>query len=390
MGPNDEADEQRRREESVAELREAIGRLARIEETWLDMTRNLDPVTNNRQVAALVHRVAELLESTGIAAETHPSERPLAPFLDACHSVEGLWELDTCELQMHLTRLSLGLPPLPLPTHEDGTRAALAASAELLPPPDCGLIDTLVIQRVGQDGVQSYEHSTRIDVPVLADGMRTRLIDAIGTATVMARASQGDGRGVPAVAAPKADDDVDAARTVDRLLDLFAGLELAIARGEAAGRRADGASPADAEIANRRRMLFDEASRIRVTIRHALPENTLEPIRLHIAANTARDPDGLDVLPAMFELLLDLTEEHRGTGLLSASSMQGRSERAVHLPRVADLWSEHLESAIRRAEMVVPAVRRRPIDELEFPVPSVAPPIAEESSLHDFIWDVPF
>jgi hypothetical protein len=388
MGLNDEADEGRRRDETAAELRAELESLAGIQDRWIEMLQLTDPVTNERQLAALAHRVAELVEMTSVAEQAHPSERPLRPFLEACPLVAGVWELDTRGPLMQLMGVMLRLPPLPLPTHEDGTRAAIDAWVELQLPLDFGAFDAVRVERHGQDGVRSMEHSVRLAAGALKDGIRTHLMDAITTSTVLARSSTD--WGIPPMRKPKQDDDVDAARTADRLLDLFAGLEHALARRDSSGRGPDGATPADDEVANRRRMLFHRVFTVEVTVRQELPLNTLEPLRLRIEADTGQDPDGLDVLPTSFRLEIDLSVEHRGAGILRVGDWSGEAERAVLLPRVADLWSEHIESAMARTDIVMPGVRRRPVDEKASPVPSVGPPSAEDQDLRALLEDVPF
>lgn len=388
MELNDEADEGRRRDETAAELRETLERIAGIQDLWMEMLHGSAPVTNERQLAALAHRVAELIELTSVAERAHPSERPLRPFLEACPVVAGIWELDTTGPLMQLMGVMLQLPPLPLPTHEDGTRAIIDARVELQLPLDFGVLDTVRIERRAEDGFRSMQHCVRVHASVLTDGIRTHLMDAIPTSTVLARSSSD--WGIPPMRQPKPDEDVDTARTADRLLDLLAGLEHALARRDGSSRRPDGATPADDEVANRRRMLFQSVSTIEVTVRQELPVNTLEPLRLRVEADTGPDPDGLDVLPTSFRLEIDLTVEHRGAGILHVGDWSGEAERAVLLPRVADLWSEHIESAMARTEIVMPGVRRRPVDEMESPAPSVGPPSAEDQDLRALLEDVPF
>ena len=388
MGLNDEADEGRRRDEAAAELRETLESLAGIQDLWIQMLHGSALVTNERQLAALAHRVAELIELTSVAERAHPSERPLRPFLAACPLVAGIWELDTTGPLMQLMGVMLQLPPLPLPTHEDGTRAVIDAYVELRLPLDFGVLDTVRVERRGEDGIRSMEHSVSVHASVLTDGIRTHLMDAIPTSTVLTRSSSD--WGISPMRQPKPDEDVDTARTADRLLDLFAGLEHALARRDGSSRRPDGATPADDEAANRRRMLFQRISTVEVTVRQELPGNTLEPLRLRVEADTGRDPDGVDVLPTSFRLDIDLTVEHRGAGILHVGDWSGEAERAVLLPHVADLWSEHIESSMAHTEIVMPGVRRRPVDEMESPVPSVGPPSAEDQDLRALLEEVPF
>ena len=96
---------------------------------------------------------------------------------------------------------------------------------------------------------------------------------------------------------------------------------------------------------------------------------------LAFRATTGEDPDGFDVLPLTYELQLDLIEKHRGQGLLEVSSWTGSAERAVLLPHGTDLWTDHIDSALRRANAIVPGVRRGLHDETMGPVAEVGPPV---------------
>jgi len=109
-----------------------------------------------------------------------------------------------------------------------------------------------------------------------------------------------------------------------------------------------------------------------------LPEGTVEPVRLTFRVTTGEDPDGFGVLPITYNLQLDLTETNRGEGLLEVSSWTGR---AVLLPHVADLWTDRIDSALRRTNAIVPGIRRVLHDETMDPVVEVGPP--ERVSAHD-------
>jgi hypothetical protein len=111
---------------------------------------------------------------------------------------------------------------------------------------------------------------------------------------------------------------------------------------------------------------------------------------LAFRATTGEDPDGCDVLPLTYDLQFDLTEQHRGEGLLEVSSWTGTSQRAVLFPHVADLWTDHVDSALRRANAIVPGVRRRVHDERMDPVLEVAAPAHAWDAERSLSAEVPF
>jgi hypothetical protein len=80
------------------------------------------------------------------------------------------------------------------------------------------------------------------------------------------------------------------------------------------------------------------------------------------------------VLPLTYDLQLDLAAQHRGQGILEVSSWSGRVERAVLLPRFADLWAAHVDSALRRANAIVLSVCRTLYDDTIDPVLEVEAP----------------
>ncbi len=45
------------------------------------------------------------------------------------------------------------------------------------------------------------------------------------------------------------------------------------------------------------------------------------------------------------------------------------------LPHITDLWTDHIDSALRRATAVVPGIRRGLHDETMDPVVKVGPPV---------------
>ena len=110
-----------------------------------------------------------------------------------------------------------------------------------------------------------------------------------------------------------------------------------------------------------------------------------------VDARTGDDPDGLNVLPVDFELELDLRAGHRGEGLIEVTTWSGSAERALLLPHLPDLWEDHIDSALRRAHAVVPAVRRTPDEELNLPVPEVDSPLGGSHRRRHFsLEELPF
>jgi hypothetical protein len=398
----DEEQEREQRETLAAEFAEGFGQLAEIERLWVERASPLGPARSERQVEALLPRVAELLELTYGAALVHPSDRPLRPLLERCHVITGEWELDTEALTLELVGATLMLPLLPVPRGPDllrnddreesgderhilglGTRIILSQ-----PPGPTAALDELGIALFRDGALASKEHWMRLDLTALADAVRTHLIDALPSATVLSRTSTRD-HGQP-VRTPLVDRDVDAARSADRLVDLYAGLEHALARGAAGGRGPDGDSVTDREVTHRKGVLLDAVNRVRVSVHQTLPGGTIEPVQLTYRATTDNDPDGFDVLPLTYDLQLDLTEQHRGQGILEVSSWTGRAERAVLLPHVADLWTDHVDSALRRANAIVPGIRRTLHDETIDPVLEVEAPARAFDPGRIIAADIPF
>jgi hypothetical protein len=212
--------------------------------------------------------------------------------------------------------------------------------------------------------------------PLLAEGVRDHLTDALATATVLSHTSSDENHQL--FEEPAGDVDADAARTADRLVDLFAGLEHALARRDAGGRDPDGDSPVDPEVESRRTKLFAMSGGITVDVRQSLPAGTLEPERLTVIACTGADPDGYGMQPIPYRLSVDLRDARRGEGILEVEGDVGQAERAVLLPRMTLLWTDHIDSALRRAHVLVPGVRRSILDEVERPVEEVEPPVGDE------------
>lgn len=398
----DEEQERQQRETVAAQFSDAFGQLADIERLWVELVGPLGPARSERQVEALLPRVAELLELTYGSALVHPSERPLRPLLERCPIITGEWELDTQALTLELVGSTLVLPLLPVPrgpsllTEDDsegtederlsldlGTRIVLSQ-----PPGPSAPLDALGVVLVHEGAFASQQHWMQLDMTALADAVRTHLVDALASSTVLSRTSRQDHG--QSVGTPTEDRDVDAARSADRLIDLYAGLEHALTRGAAGGRGPDGGAVTDREVTHRKAVLLDVIERVRVTVHQSLPGGTVEPVRLAFRATTGEDPDGFDVLPLTYDLQLDLTEQHRGEGLLEVSSWTGTSQRAVLLPHVTDLWIDHVDSALRRANAIVPAIRRRVHDEMMEPVLEVAAPAREWDAERSLDAEVPF
>ena len=356
-------------------VRALLDALADPDELWAAMVDGVGPVRSQRQVAALAHRVAELLELTQVAQHIHPTQRPLQGFLEWCGSVEGIWELDLDHLLMRLTTVSLWTAPFLIPSQEDGVAAGVVAFVHLFQPPTDTALDTIAVSVFEHDGSRSDEHELTLSIPVLAGAARDHLLSAIPTATVMARAPEGFC--FPAVNDPEEDSDPDAARAADRLVELLNDYESLLKRQAAEQRTPDGVSILTEEIARQQAVLFDHAYTTKVTIRHRMPENVLEPIRLSVDTHTGHDPNGDDPLPTAYRLELDMSEGHRGTGRIRTGNWSGQAERAIHLPHVTYTWIDHIESAMLQSQIVAEGIRRTPADEIANPIETVLAPIAE-------------
>ena len=358
------------------------------EALWEEMVHGVGPATNQRQVAALAHRVAELLELTEIAAHIYPDRRPLRGFLERCGSVEGLWELDIEHLLMRLDVVSLWTAPFLIPSREEGAGAGVVTFAHLFQPPSAGGLDAISVSVFEHDGSRSEEHELPVTLPVLAGAARDHLLSAISTATVLARSPEGFV--FPTVEPPEADTDPEATRAADRLVELFTAYEQLLGLKASAKRTPDGTTAFDEAVERQQAVLFDHAYTTKVTLRHRLPENTLEPIRLRIETHTGHDPDGDDPLPIAYRLELDISENHRGTGRIVTGNWDGTAARAVHLPNVTHTWIDHIESAALRSQIVAEGIRRTPADEIANPIPTVDAPIAESSGKSVILSEVDF
>lgn len=371
-------------------VRALLDALADPDELWTEMVDGLGPVRSQRQAAALAHRVAEFLELTQVAQHIHPTRRPLQGFLEWCGSVEGIWELDVDHLLMRLTTVSLWTAPLLIPSREDGVSAGAVAFAHLFQPPTDSAIDTIAVSVFEHDGSRSDEHEVSLSMPVLTGAARDHLLSAIPTATVMARAPEGFCFPTVNDAEDDTDTDADAGRAADRLLELLNAYEDVLEQQAAEKRTPDAISTRAEEIARQQAVLFDHAYATRVLIRHRMPENTLEPIRLTLDTHTGHDPNGDDPLPTGYRLEIDMSEGYRGTGRIRTGNWSGYAERSIHLPHVTYTWIDHIESAILRSQIVAEGIRRTPADEMANPVETVLAPIAEAAGNSVMLSEIDF
>lgn len=386
----DEAAERRRRRDSARTVADQMALLRDLEVAWVELVGPTRPVRTQRDMEAITVQAAQLVEMTAAAGSVHPTERPLRPLLDRCPQIVGDWSLDTRTLALTLIDAHLWLPLLPLEVDSDTDPEWLVVRVTLRQPPRGGSAsDLLLAATIDRSDAPVHQHLAHVEAAILAGAARDHLVAELASATVLSRTAGDDS--FSSLRAPRPDDDVDAARAADRLVDLFAGLEHALARRSIGTRGPDGDAPGDAEVANRRTMLFDTADGIEVHVRQNLPAGTLEPVLLSVDARTGDDPDGLDVLPVDFEIELDLREGHRGEGLLEVTTWSGSAERALLLPHLPDLWDDHIDSALRRAHAVVPAVRRIPEEEYALPVPEIDPPLGGSHGHRHFSFDeLPF
>ena len=374
---DDEAEEHRRRTEEAEQNAVTLALVLDVESLWDVLLGEIRPVTTERQLDAVVARAAELVEATAVAVNVHPSERPLGPLLVRCPRIIGGWRLDTEALTLVLQGAKVELPPLPLPANSDGAPETLHLHVDLTQPrSDEEESDRLVVIARDADGDAVFGKALTVRAPLLAEGVRDHLTDALATATVLSHTSSEADRRL--FDDPETDVDADAARTADRLVDLFAGLEHALARREAGGRDPDGDSPVDPEVESRRTKLFAVSGGITVDVRQNLPAGTLEPERLTVLACTDADPDGYGMQPIPYRLSVDLRDARRGEGILEVEGDVGQAERAVLLPRMTLMWTDHIDSALRRAHVLIPGVRRSILDEVEHPVEAVEPPIGDK------------
>ena len=373
---DDEAAEHRRRAEEAEQNAVTLALVLDVETLWDVLLGEIRPVTTERQFEAVVARAAELVEATAVAVNVHPSERPLRPLLERCTRIIGGWRLDTEKLTLVLQGAKVELPPLPLPANSDGAPETLHLHVDLAQPRSDDESDRLVVIARDADGDAVFGKALTVRAPLLAEGVRDHLTDALATATVLSHTSSEADRRL--FDDPETDVDADAARTADRLVDLFAGLEHALARREAGGRDPAGGSPVDPEVESRRTKLFAMSGGITVDVRQSLPAGTLEPERLTVIAGTDSDPDGYGMQPVGYRLSVDLRDARRGAGILEVEGDVGWAERAVLLPRMTLLWTDHVDSALRRARVLIPGVRRSILDEVEHPVEAVEPPVGDE------------
>jgi hypothetical protein len=367
----------------AGDVKDRLALLADLEDTFVRMLGHPGPVLTGRHVESLAHRVVELLELTDVAGSIHPNERPLRPLLDRCPHLTAEWDLDTEELSLRLAEIRLLLPILPLPLDGDepsidGLAVRVDFSFDPLALPN-GDAATVLVHSLVDGELGPYATSLWALLPVLRGALTDHLLDALTTATVLSRTLDRDTSSgtSPLDAELGPDGDVDAGHRVDALLGRYVDLEQALVRRASAIRRPDGTRDGDEEVEASRSRLLDMVTRVRVRARQTLPAGTLEPVLLEYAAQTGHHPDGSGPDHVEYVVTLALDVERRGQGVIALGFWHGKAERSVILPQVCDLWDDHIDSAIRQAHAVVPAVRRTPHAELADPTPHVDPPAAD-------------
>ena len=370
------SDDEQQRAEAVARH---LGRLRDLPRVWLDVVGRVGRLRGSRHLEQLTVHAIELLETTNVAADRHPGTRPLAPFLDGCHDLRGVWQLDTVAGELRLRAAELLLQPLPLPGDgaEDDHLIVGVHFIDPGPAPEARVeVLTSSVVRADALGVQ---WRTDAALPVLAVAVRDRLIDGLVAAAVLSRAPEGDGE---APFAPPGEDGPEVtpsiARQADLVVELLTELEHELARRAAAARAPVGPEEEDAGLEDRRRRILAGCERVLVDVHQRLPVGTLEPVRLNARISIGHDEDEgtSELLPWGYVLRLDLVAGRRGSGVIEVAAGAGIVLRPVDLPHVTELWTDHVDAALRRAHVVVPAVRRPPREELERPIPEVRPPVA--------------
>ena len=367
----------------VGNVKERLALLTDLQETFVQMLGHPGPVMTEHHFKSLTHRVVELLELTDVAGSIHPNERPLSPMLDRCPHVEAEWDLDTEELSLRLAEVRLLLPVLPLPIDGDepsidglGVRVDFSFDPVTIPNGDFA---NVLIHSVVDGELGPYAVSQWAGLPVLRVGLTDHLADALTTAMVLSRSGDHESSSSTSVLPEELpqDSDAEAGRTVDALVAQYDWLERELLRRATAVRHPDGSQDGDDEVQASRDLLLETITRVRVRVRQTLPAGILTPVLLEYHGSTGQDLDesGLDLVN--HELALALEGSLRGQGLLSLGEWQGTAARRVLLPHVCDLWDDHIDSAIRRAHAVVPALRRTPQAERENPTPYVDPPAGD-------------
>lgn len=375
-------------EDRVAQL---VGHLVDLPHHWPAMFADEGRVRGVRHLESLAIRLAELLESTNAAGMVHPSRRPLAPFLASCRDVVGYWELDTGDRVLHLERCEVDLQHLGWHWERDGSgeevEEVLDVRLVLAQPTELGASqDVIRVVTVPAPDALPVMVDRTCELAVLAEAVRDALVEGLATASVLVRTATARGRGPAAAVLP--DHDPATARVADRLLDLLVGFEHVLARAAAVCGPC-GQGPVEAEIERRRAGVFARADRVAVVVRQSLTVGTVEPVGLAILLATGDDAAGPDAVSPTYRLQLDLVAPRRGAGVLEVETPTGVSQRAVLVPHIAELWTDHVESALRRAEVVMPAFRRAAVHEFEDPTAVVDPPVSTQRLVmaHD---DIPF
>lgn len=330
---DEEAEGDRRRAEEAEQNAVTLAVMLDVETLWDVLLGEIRPVQDERQLEAVVASVAELVEATAVAGTLHPSERPLRSLLERCPRIIGGWRLDTEALTLVLQREKVELPPLSLPGDSDGAPETPHLHVDLVQPrAGREAADRLTATSRDGNGEAVFGKAVTVLAPLLAEGVRDHRTNSLATATVLSHTSSDVDHQL--FEEPAGDVDADAARTVDRLVDLFAGLEHALARRKAGGRDPNGDSPVDPAVESRRTKLFAMSGGITVDVRHSLPAAMLEPERLIVIACTGADHDGYGMQPIPYQLSVDLRDARRGEGILEVEGEFERLLRGVLGPAV--------------------------------------------------------
>ena len=372
----------------AAGVKERLELLSDLQETFVRMLGHPGPVKTERHFESLTHRVIELLELTDVAGSIHPNERPLRPLLERSPQIEAEWDLDTGTLSLQLAEVRLFLPILPLPLDGDepsvdGLVVRVDFSFDPVSVPN-GDYATVLVHSLVEGEPGPYATSNWALLPVLRAGLTDHLADALTTALLLSRS--GDTWGSSQASQPPselpADRDAEAGRTIDELVTQYEALDRALLRRMTATRRPEGSRDGDGEVEASRGLLLDSITQAQVRVRQTLPAGVLTPVQLEYQASTGQDLGSSNLDFVSHRLAVALEGDRRGQGVLTVDEWQCIAARRVFLPNICDLWDDHIESAIRHAHAVVPALRRTPHAERDYPTPYVDPPVGEQVARH--------
>lgn len=372
----------------AGEVKERLELLSDLQETFVRMLGHPGPVKTERHFESLTHRVIELLELTDVAGSIHPNERPLRPLLDRSPQIEAEWDLDTGTLSLQLSEIRLFLPILPLPLDGDepsidGLVVRVDFSFDPVSVPNGDYATVLVHSLIeGEPGPYATSHWALL--PVLRVGLTDHLADALTTALLLSRSGHTRGSSQASRLSVKlqADTDTEAGQWIDELVAQYEDLDRALLSRQTATRRPDGSRDGDRDVEASRDLLLDSITQAQVRVRQTLPAGVLTPVQLEYQASTGQDlgPSNLNFLN--YKLSVALEGDQRGQGVLTVDEWQCTAARRVYLRNVCDLWDDHIDSAIRHAHAVVPALRRTPHAERDYPTTLVEPPVGEQAARH--------